>query len=86
MTKKPYQDKEFLYDLYVRQKMTVTEIAKYLTDMGFPTTHMTIFNWLKKYNLLKNSRNLGERSVGVRDQGNAGRGLGNNSKKKGGYY
>jgi len=74
MAKKPYQNKAWLDDMYNKQGKTVTEIADYLTEMGVPTSHMTIFNWLQKFELMKKSRNLGPRSN--RD----------GTGKKGGYY
>lgn len=71
---KPWTDKQFLYERYVMKRMTIDQIAKECEEMGHPVTSMTIFNNLKKFDLVKNSRNLGKRSVG------------GNSKKKGGFY
>lgn len=71
---KPWHSKQFLYDRYVAKKNTITQIAEECKQMGFPVTEMTIFNNLKKFDLVKNSRNLGPRSVG------------GNSKKKRGFY
>ena len=75
MSGKPWHDKSILYDLYTVKKKTITEIAAYFTELGSPVTSMTIFNNLKKFDLVKNSRNLGKRSVG-----------GNDKKRKGGFY
>mgnify|MGYP000967535079 FL=1 len=73
---RPWQDKSFLYQEYVVKRKTIYQIAEECTANGHPTTHMTIYNNLKKHGLLKNSRNLGKRSVG----GNAA------SRKKKGFY
>jgi hypothetical protein len=73
---RPWQDKNYLYDAYVTRRKTIYEIADECTSAGHKVTPMTIFNNLKKFDLIKNSRNLGKRSVG-----------GNNSgKKRGGFY
>lgn len=71
---KPWTDKSFLYNLYVVKRKTIDQIADECKKMGYSVTSMTIYNNLKKFDLIKNSRNLGKRSVG------------GNSKGKGGYY
>lgn len=71
---KPYQNKEWLYDRYVVRKQTIDQISEELKELQIPTTPMTIYNWLKKFDLIKNSRKLGKRSIG------------GNSKKKGFYH
>jgi hypothetical protein len=72
---KPWTDKQYLYDMYIVKRKTITEIAEDCKSKGIPVTEMTIFNNLKKHDLLRNSRNLGSRSVG-----------GDPTKKKKGFY
>lgn len=74
---KPWTDKSYLYDRYRIKKWTIDQIADECTNkLGAPVTPMTIWNHLKKFELLVNSRNLGKRSYG------------NNAKpgSKRGYY
>lgn len=77
---KPYADKSFLYDRYVNKKMTAKQIADELTAQGCPVTEMTIYNHLKKNNLIRNSRNLGQRSYGKKPGSQKG-----GTKRKGFY-
>jgi len=59
--KKIYQDRDYLYNEYVLKKKTAAQIGK---DCG--VTEMSIYNWLKKYDLLKfkgKGRSLGPRVV-----------------------
>lgn len=79
---KPYADKSFLYDRYVIRKMTAKQIAVELTNNGYPVTEMTIYNHLKKHNLIRNSRNLGKRVYGKRPGAKGG----GSGKKNRGYY
>lgn len=54
MAMKPYQDKNLLYELYVKKRMTMTDIQKYFEERyGSKVTAQTIYNHLKKYDLLK---------------------------------
>ena len=71
---KPWMDKGWLHDRYVKKKMTIDQIADECKADGISVTSMTIYNHLKKNNLIKNSRTLGKRAYG------------NNSKKGRGYY
>lgn len=75
---KPWTDKSYLYDRYKIKKMTIDQIAEECTTkLGAPVTPMTIYNHLKKFDLIVNSRTLGKRSYG------------NNTKsggKRPGYY
>lgn len=73
---KPWTDKSFLYQEYSVKRKTIYQIADECTANGHPVTHMTIYNNLEKHGLLKNSRNLGKRSVG----GSQG------AKKRKGFY
>jgi hypothetical protein len=60
---KPYQDKNLLYELYVKRRMTMTDIHKYFQEKyGYEGTSQTIYNWLKRYDLLK-YRGKGRRSA-----------------------
>lgn len=79
MAFKPWAEKSFLYSRYVEKKMTINQIADECTKMGFKVTPMTIYNHLKKHNLIENSRTLGQRSYGK------GRSDGKN-KGKGSFY
>lgn len=75
-TYKPWTDSGYLHKMYVEKRKTMAEIVIDCKNMGFSVTEMTIWNNLKKFGLLRNSRNLGKRSVG----GNA------EKRKKGGFY
>lgn len=61
---RPWRNKEYLYKKYVVDKMTIDQIADELTKNGTPVTSMTIYNNLKAFNLIRNSRNLGQRTYG----------------------
>lgn len=61
---KPWRDKGYLHDAYVKKGKTLKQIVEDCKAMGYSVTEMTIFNNLKSFNLLTNSRNLGPRSVG----------------------
>jgi len=61
---KPWTDMSFLKRKYITEKKTITQIAQECVDAGYSVTEMTIYNNLKKFNLIKNGRNLGSRSVG----------------------
>jgi hypothetical protein len=69
---KPWTDKGYLTENYVKKRKTCKVIADECTKSGYPVTEMTIYNWCKKFNLITNGRNLGSRTVGT--------------KKKGGFY
>lgn len=72
---KPWLDKSYLYDRYKIKRWTIDQIAEECkTKLDAPVTSMTIYNHLKKFELITNSRNLGKRKYG------------NNAKKKPGYY
>lgn len=62
---KPWKDKAYMYEMYVKKRKTIYEIAEDCkTSFGIDVTPMTIFNNLKSLELIKNSRNLGKRSHG----------------------
>lgn len=62
---KPWTDKSYLYDRYKIRRWTIDKIADECTNqLGIPVTPMTIYNHLKKFDLIVNSRNLGKRSYG----------------------
>lgn len=66
MIAKPYQDKNLLYELYVKKRMTMTDIQKYFEERyGSKATAQTIYNHLKKYDLLK-FRGKGKKTVTVK--------------------
>lgn len=74
---KPWRDKEYLHKMYVKNRKTIDEIAEDCKkSFGLTVTPMTVYNNLKDFGLLKNSRNLGKRSVG----GNS------DKRKRGGFY
>ncbi len=60
---KPWNDKSFLYKMYVTDRKTIDQIADECKKMGYSVTPMTIYNGLKKFDMIKNSRNLGKRKV-----------------------
>lgn len=70
---KPWRDKAYLHQMYVVKRKTLAQIVEDCKSMGYSVTEMTIYNNLKSFDLIKNSRNLGKRSVG----GNG---------KRGGFY
>lgn len=63
MANEPYKDKAFLYEMYVQRRMNLTDICKHLKDSyNIEVTPQAIYNWVKKYDLLKfrgKGRNLG---------------------------
>lgn len=61
---KPWRDKSYLHDRYVKRRKTIDQIADECKGNGYSVTPMTIYNNLKSFGLLKNSRNLGSRTVG----------------------
>ena len=73
---KPWTDKGYMHKMYVQNRKTIDQIAEDCKSMGYSVTPMTIFNNLKKFDLLKNSRNLGKRSVNTNPS----------QKGKGGFY
>lgn len=54
MANEPYKDKAFLYEMYVQRRMNLTDIAKHLKkSYNIEVTPQAIYNWVKKYDLLK---------------------------------
>lgn len=54
MALEPYKDKTFLYEHYVAKRMNLTDIVKLLEkNYNIKTSPQTIYNWCKKYDLLK---------------------------------
>lgn len=54
MALEPYKDKSFLYQHYVSKRMNLTDIVKLIQkDYGIEVSAQTIYNWVKKYDLLK---------------------------------
>lgn len=54
MASEPYKDKSFLYEHYVSKRMNLTDITKLLEkNYNVKTSPQTIYNWCKKYDLLK---------------------------------
>lgn len=50
----PYKDKSFLYEHYVSKRMNLTDIVKLIEkNYGIQVSAQTIYNWVKKYDLLK---------------------------------
>ncbi len=72
MNNKPWQSKDYLYDRYVAKKMTLKQITEECIANGYKVTQMTIYNGLTKFNLIKNSRRMGQRSVGGNSKGKRG--------------
>lgn len=75
---KPWHSKEFLENEYGRKRKSIEVIAEECTKMGYSVTAMTIYNYLKRFDIpiRGGSRKLGKRSVG-----------GNQAKRRrGGFY
>jgi hypothetical protein len=54
MANEPYKDKNFLYEMYVTRRMNLTDICKHLKNSyNIEVTPQAIYNWVKKYDLLK---------------------------------
>lgn len=67
MQSEPYKDKNFLYEMYVKRRMNLTDICKHLQKTyNIEVTPQAIYNWVKKYDLLKfrgKGRNLSATSM-----------------------
>ena len=67
MSAEPYKDKAFLYEMYVKRRMNLTDICKHLEKTyNIKVTPQAIYNWVKKYDLLKfrgKGRNLAATSM-----------------------
>lgn len=67
MAIEPYKDKQFLYDMYVKKRMNLTDICKVLKNSyNIEITPQALYNWIKKYDLLKyrgKGRNLSATSM-----------------------
>lgn len=75
MIYKPWTDSEWLRQEYSVKKKTIHIIARELGEQGISVTAMTIYNWVDKFGLIKNKRDLGKRTIGNNKDG----------KKKGFY-
>lgn len=54
MADEPYKDKTWLYEHYVKKRMNLTDICKVLQQSyGITVSPQAIYNWVKKYDLLK---------------------------------
>ena len=54
MALEPYKDKSFLYEHYVTKRMNLTDIVKLIEkNYNITVSSQTIYNWVKKYDLLK---------------------------------
>lgn len=54
MANEPYKDKAFLYEMYVQRRMNLTDICEHLKkSYNIEVTPQAIYNWVKKYDLLK---------------------------------
>jgi IS30 family transposase len=54
MKQTPYKDKSFLFDMYVKRRMNLTDICKLLKkNYNIVVTPQAVYNWIKKYDLLK---------------------------------
>jgi IS30 family transposase len=67
MALEPYKDKAFLYEMYVKRRMNLTDICKHLKNSyNIEVSPQAIYNWVKKYDLLKfrgKGRNLSATSM-----------------------
>lgn len=63
----PYKDKQYLYEMYVKRRMNLTDICKHLKNTySIEVTPQAVYNWVKKYDLLKyrgKGRNLSQTSM-----------------------
>lgn len=68
----PYKDKNWLHLHYVKKRMKTEDIADLLErQYNITTTHQTIYNWCKKYDLLKfrgKGRTLNKMAGGTKKQ------------------
>lgn len=66
---KPYQDKGWMYQHYVKRRMNLTDIADVLKrNYNIEITPQALYNWAKRHDLLKyrgKGRSLGKRSQKV---------------------
>ena len=54
MALEPYKDKQFLYEMYVKRRMNLTDICKLLQkNYNIELSPQALYNWVKKYDLLK---------------------------------
>jgi len=67
MANEPYKDKAFLYEMYVKRRLNLTDICKHLQkSYNIQVTPQAVYNWVKKYDLLKfrgKGRNLSSTSM-----------------------
>lgn len=67
MAMEPYKDKNYLYDMYVKRRMNLTDICKHLKNSyNIEVSPQAVYNWVKKYDLLKyrgKGRNLSKTSI-----------------------
>jgi transposase-like protein len=67
MGMEPYKDKNYLYEMYVKKRMNLTDICKHLKNTySIEVTPQAVYNWVKKYDLLKyrgKGRNLSQTSM-----------------------
>lgn len=64
----PWKDKNFLYEHYVRRRMKMVDIVALIQkNYNMEVSHQTVWNWCKKYDLLKyrgKGRNLSANTQG----------------------
>jgi hypothetical protein len=54
MALEPYKDKSWLYEHYVKKRMNLTDVCKLLKQTyNVEITPQGLYNWCKKYDLLK---------------------------------
>lgn len=54
MGTEPYKDKNYLYDMYVKKRLNLTDICKHLKNTyNIEVSPQAVYNWVKKYDLLK---------------------------------
>ena len=67
MAMEPYKDKKWLYDMYVKRRMNLTDICKKLKDSyNIEVTPQAVYNWVARHDLLKyrgKGRSLGKTSM-----------------------
>lgn len=63
----PYKDKTYLWEMYVKKRMNLTDICKHLKNTyNIEVSPQAVYNWVKKHDLLKyrgKGRNLSQTSM-----------------------
>lgn len=67
---KQYEDRQFLYEMYVKKRLNLKDIQKILAESYMEKVSIqTLYNWVAKYDLLKfrgKGRNLKANMMGAK--------------------